>query len=202
MKLFSYVVQHDYGHAPNPYFGYCTLCRCKYRARPGGRSNVVELAKQAMDEGETVWVVGTGGKDERKSAGNGRLVYAMRVDEVLPRGEYYEDSRFAKKRPLRNGAYAEQRGDNVRPKGRFETHEQFVLISRHFFYFGRTVVEIPARFSNFEKGGPGFLYRRFEDADIVRFVKWIEGHKQGMLGEPCGKNWLAPRKPKRCKSCC
>lgn len=98
MKLFSYVVQHDYGYSPNPYFNFCTLCRCKYRKR-GGRFNVVELAKRAKEMGELVWVIGTGGADLDISAGNGKLVYAMRVDEVLTRGEYYKDSRFRKKMP-------------------------------------------------------------------------------------------------------
>jgi hypothetical protein len=74
MKLFSYVVEHDNGYAPNPYFGVCTLCGCKFE----GRRNIVQLAK----EGD--WVVGTGGAST-KSAGHGKLLYAMRVDKKLTR---------------------------------------------------------------------------------------------------------------------
>lgn len=201
MRLFSYVVQHDFGFSPNPYFKSCTLCLCKYREEEGSRLNVVELAKRAQEKGEVVWVIGTGGTDANKSAGNGKLVYAMRVDEVLSRGEYYEDSRFRKKRQLSDGPYQFRRGDNIRPNGKFETYEQFVLISRHFFYFGRRAIEIPARFRGFEKRGPGFRCR-FQDADITQFVKWIERHKRGMLGEPCGKEWLARKEVKACKSSC
>ena len=29
MKFYSYVIPRDYGFAPNPYFGYCTLADCK-----------------------------------------------------------------------------------------------------------------------------------------------------------------------------
>ena len=29
MKLFSYIITHDIGFAPNPFFGYCTLANCK-----------------------------------------------------------------------------------------------------------------------------------------------------------------------------
>lgn len=29
MKLFSYIVTHDAGFAPNPFWGYCTLACCK-----------------------------------------------------------------------------------------------------------------------------------------------------------------------------
>ena len=67
-----------------------------------------------------MWVLGTSGADSRKSAGNGKLVYAMRVDEVLSRSEYYKDPRFAEKKPLANGSYKEQQGDNVWPHGEFE----------------------------------------------------------------------------------
>lgn len=121
MKLFSYVVEHDTGHAPNPYFDSCTLCRCKYRKHPGGRPNVVELAKRAKEKGEIVWVVGTGGANRDKSAGHGKIVYAMRVDEVLSRGEYYYDRRFGRKKRLPSGIYEQQRGDNIRPSGKFKT---------------------------------------------------------------------------------
>jgi hypothetical protein len=93
---YSYVVEHDTGRAPNPYFGVCTLCRCKFRKSLGKPRNIVELAK--VDD----WIVGTGGTNPRKSAGHGKLVYAMRVDEKLTREEYYADPRFAEKRVERN----------------------------------------------------------------------------------------------------
>jgi Nucleotide modification associated domain 2 len=54
-KVFSYVVQHDTGYAPNPYFGVCTLCRCKFRRSRTNSKNIVELA----DVGD--WILGTGG---------------------------------------------------------------------------------------------------------------------------------------------
>lgn len=71
MKLFSYVVDHDNGFAPNPYYGVCTLAHCKFGRK--GYKNAVELAKVGD------WVVGTGGKG-KKSAGHGKLIYAMRKD--------------------------------------------------------------------------------------------------------------------------
>ena len=110
MRLFSYVVEHDTGHAPNPYFCFCTLCRCKYRSHRGGRPNVIGLARRAKEKGEVVWVVGTGGTNRNKSAGNGKIVYAMRVDEVLSREEYYKDPRFQRKKPLRSGAMKSNMG--------------------------------------------------------------------------------------------
>ena len=41
-KLFSYVVDHDYGFAPNPFGGFCTLAKCKYGTT---KRNIVELAE-------------------------------------------------------------------------------------------------------------------------------------------------------------
>jgi hypothetical protein len=58
--LFSYVVDHDLGFAPNPASGYCTLVHCKF----GGhrtRRNIVELA----NEGD--WLIGTGGGSKESS---------------------------------------------------------------------------------------------------------------------------------------
>lgn len=194
-KLYSYVVQHDTGHAPNPYFGVCTLCRCKYRKSPNGRRNIVELAK----EGD--WVVGTGGADKRKSAGHGKLIYAMRVDEKLTREEYYADRRFAKKRPVEQGTYAKRQGDNVRPGSFFKKHEQFALISLHFYYFGARAIHIPKKmFPQLEKRGPGF---RADFDEPKRLVKWLERHyKRGKYGEPCQRPAATPEGTKSCKSSC
>ncbi|MDP2998203.1 MAG: hypothetical protein Q8N47_12005 [Bryobacterales bacterium] len=135
MKLYSYVVDHDTGLAPNPHFGVCTLCRCKYRKCPTKPRNIVELAEVGD------WVEGTGGADKKKSAGHGKLVYAMRVDKKLTREEYYTCPRF------------KAREDNEPPKGDSERHGQFVLISRHFYYFGAKAITIP--FRKLEKSGLG-----------------------------------------------
>ena len=29
MKLYSYIVARDFGFAPNPFYGFCTLATCK-----------------------------------------------------------------------------------------------------------------------------------------------------------------------------
>ncbi len=78
-KLYSYVVDHDHGFAPCPFCGFCTLAKCKYGSK---KRNIVEMA----EEGD--WIAGTGGVDLCKSAGHGKLIYAMRVDEKIPLREY------------------------------------------------------------------------------------------------------------------
>ena len=66
-KLFSYVVDHDLGFAPNPYGGFCTLAHCKFSS--SGRKNIVELAKVGD------WIAGTAGVGPL-NAGHGKLIYA------------------------------------------------------------------------------------------------------------------------------
>ena len=89
MTLFSYVVDHDYGFSPNPYHGVCTLAHCKRRKNENSRNNLIESAK----EGD--WAIGTGGKN-KLSAGHGKLIYAMRIDEKLTLGQYKSYDRFEK----------------------------------------------------------------------------------------------------------
>jgi hypothetical protein len=196
-RLYSYVVQHDNGQAPNPYFGVCTLCLCKFRKSLKKPRNVVELAKKGA------WIFGTGGADSRKSAGHGKLVYAMRVTaEPITRGEYYASPQFAEKKPLKNGSYEQSRGDNKRPRNHFEEHDQFALISNHFYYFGRKAIVIPKRF-DIEKTGPGF--RSDFSPDVIReIVKWLEkNHTPGRHGEPCYKEYSDTTKGGcRCESSC
>lgn len=94
--LHTYVLRHDSGFAPNPSHGYCTLATCK----PNIRSSA--------EVGD--WVVGTGSlsKNDREE----RLLYAMRVDEVLTYDEYFSDERFEFKKPLSGKKYDEN-GDNI-----------------------------------------------------------------------------------------
>ena len=196
VKLYSYVVEHDAGYAPNPYFGFCTLCRCKFQKPGVGRKNIVELA----EEGD--WVIGTGGASKR-SAGHGKLVYAMLVTEKLTREEYFSDSRFLQQKPMKTNTstYEQKRGDNVRPRRVFEKREQFVLVSRHFFYFGNNAIDIPAEFRRrgFEKKGPGFRCPS-DSADVCRFVDWLE--KERKPGEPCQRLVDKTKGDKECKSSC
>ena len=80
MKLFSYVVTHDTGFSPNPFWGYCTLADCKPAVR------------RTANVGD--WIVGL----SPRAKGN-TVVYAMEVDEILDYASYFRDKRFAHKIP-------------------------------------------------------------------------------------------------------
>ena len=176
-KLFSYVVDHDYGFAPNPYHGYCTLAHCKF-SKNGRRRNMVELAELGD------WIVGTGGADLSKSSGHGTIVYAMQVDLKLSLRDYFTDARFTKKKRSTKYRY----GDNLK---KHVSEPRFVLIAEHFYYFGSNAVAIPEQFKNgvhlLEKRGRGFK-SNFPQSFIRKFEKWIETLPCGVQGEPCAIN--------------
>ena len=81
-KLYSYVVARDYGFAPNPFYGTCTLATCK-----------PEIRKHAT-VGD--WIIGTSSSQRNK---DGYLVYVMLVSEALTFNKYWESARFRQKRP-------------------------------------------------------------------------------------------------------
>ena len=94
--LFSYVVARDYGFAPNPFFGVCTLATCKPKIR--GKASIGD------------WVIGTGSsKNDRQ----GCLVYAMRVTEIITFNEYWTNERFQSKKPNLRGSKKQAYGDNI-----------------------------------------------------------------------------------------
>jgi hypothetical protein len=151
MNLYSYVVTHDTGFAPNPFFGYCTLACCKPKIR------------SKAEKGD--WIVGL----TPKAAGN-RIVYFMRVDEVVESfAEYWGDRRFRAKRPSYKKEIRKRCGDNIyqpvgtgsyrqlrstHSNGEVEhkgnkTHDlsgKRVLVSETFAYFGSKALPLPPQF--------------------------------------------------------
>jgi hypothetical protein len=164
-KLFSYVVDHDYGFAPNPFGDFCTLAKCKYGSK---KRNIVELAEVGD------WIAGTGGVDLRKSAGHGKLIYAMRVDEIISLDEYCN-------------AHC---GNRIDADHEHDSDDRRVLISHHYFYFGRNAIDIsdiPSKHLNhpFEKAGPGHR-ADFSEEFVGAFAKWLKSNfKVGVHGSPC-----------------
>jgi len=166
--LYSYVVDHDFGYAPNPVGGLCTLAYCKFSQ--SGKRNLVEMAKIGD------WIVGTGGKS-RESAGHGRLIYAMCVSLKIPLFHYLYASQYAGR--------ADRFPEQPRTQGRY------ALVSNEFWYFGRNAIDI-SRIPflhlphQFEKRGPGYR-SRFPALFIADFEAWIrETYLPGIYGEPCG----------------
>src|SRR5690554_1158418 len=104
MKIYSYVVHHDYGLAPNPFGKYCTLTVCKTKIRKSNNLNIGD------------WIIGTGSKNIEVVAGHkciDHLIYAMKVSEKILIEDYWLDERFQYKKPIINGSLVSMYGDNI-----------------------------------------------------------------------------------------
>ena len=180
-KLHSYVVARDYGFAPNPFYGFCTLATCK-----------PDMRKSAA-VGD--WIVGTGSKSKAR---DGRLMYAMRVSEILSFERYWEDSRFRQKRPNLHGSMKQAFGDNIYHRDpntgqwrQMDSHHSLingeynqanidrdtkankVLISDDFVYWGGDGPEIP-EFRGYSICKKGMGHKaNFPDEVIQEFIDWV-----------------------------
>lgn len=202
MRLFSYIVARDFGFAPNPFFGVCTLATCK--------PNIRRVA--ALGD----WVIGTGGSQNRRS---GYLVYAMRINESLTFNEYWCDPRFIGKKPNLRGSRKQAFGDNIYfkdntgqwhqsdshhsyPRGvpnpfniTHDTQADRVLISSDYAYWGGVGPKIPEELRNFQ--GIDICARRnhksrFHDSLVAAFLAWFDSlQDKGFLGSPL--NWQRMR---------
>ena len=209
MKLYSYVVMHDTGFAPNPFFGYCTLACCKPEIR------------RSAQKGD--WVVGL----TPKAKGN-RIVYFMRVDDVMESfADYWADRRFGVKNPTDADGIRGKRGDNIyeplasggyrqlrsmHSHGEAEDEEtkahdlngRHVLISETFAYFGSKALPLPTELQALVVArGHRCHFPEEVKLEFIRFTgrvgfgvhgapgRWPEGDDSWMKGFGC-----RPRKKK------
>ena len=185
MKLYSYVIRIDHGLAPNPFWGYCTLAVCT--------PNHMGI-KARIDD----WIIGTSPNYQ----GN-KLVYAMKISEILSFDAYFADARFEKKKPDVRSSWRELVGDNMYYKdqlGKWIQHRTiqhlspdlqrkdlkhpFVFVAEYFFYFGDHEVAIPNEFQELIWKRQGCKYNH--DPQIVEgFLKWLKvNFDPGVLGNP------------------
>jgi hypothetical protein len=195
-NLYFYVVDRDFGFAPNPFHGHCTLATCKARIR----------ARAQIDD----WVVGMGGT---RLDATGRCIFAMRVSQTLSFNGYWSNPDYFDKRPVRNGSSKMMVGDNIynlnsstnewqqadshhsNSDGTINTYNlakdtraDRVLISNSFFYFGVEAPPVPKGILD----GMGYRncrdYRIFEESDCVDFLNWLNKkygrHLNLILGDP------------------
>lgn len=186
MKLYSYIVKHDTGFAPNPFHGYCTLACCK------------PVIRRTAEEGD--WVVGLTPKED-----SNRIVYLMRVDEEpISYAEYWQDKRFKAKRPRYNDGVISKCGDNIyEPQGSGYRQLQSahsngelenpkmkardlrgkrILISKTFAYFGSKPRELPLELSALSVGRGH--RSRFSDEVKGAFLRFTRKVKFGVHAAP------------------
>lgn len=195
MTIFSYVVRYDFGFAPNPFGGVCTLATCKPQIRRAARVGD--------------WIVGTGSAQKSLA---GRLVYAMRVSEVMTFNDYWHDPRFADKVPRTDGALKHVYGDNIYHQddsghwlqadsrhsladgsanpGHVETDTSTdrVLVGAEFSYFGASGPLIPAELRSgygvdLVLASQGHRCRLPEDL-VTATATWVGALDRGLFGRP------------------
>lgn len=206
MNCFRYKMDHDYGFAPNPFHGVLSLATCKGTQVRNNRH---------LQIGD--WVIGLGSV----AMGNlGRIIFAMQVDEKITFDQYWEDERFAVKKPIINGTLVQMYGDNCyhtvdgkvvqepcahsKSAGvvntehrRRDSDGKYVLLAHRFFYFGDQCPEIPEKFSFILNNSRGtkFWDLSGDDAKINAFIGWLDDtFGEGIHGDPC--NWKEFNLPK------
>ncbi|MBB3973495.1 hypothetical protein [Hansschlegelia beijingensis] len=187
----TYIVEHDLGFAPNPFWGACTLAACK------------PLIRKAAAQGDVI--IGT----TAARHGRGRLTYWMRVEEILSFDEYWHDDRFRRKKPHLAGSKIQRYGDNIYYKGNEGSYVQVdsfhskeggicaednyqndlgttdkVLISKEFTYWGRLAPIIPDELGEFVLPGVGQKWN-FSPQQVADFLGWLSVlGPQGVQGFP------------------
>jgi len=148
--LYAYAITRDYGFAPNPFHSICTLATCKPRIR-----NSASIGD---------WILGVAGSNMRDASR--KCILLMKVTEKISFQEYWDNSRYSMKKPLRNGSSVRMLGDNIyhkdakgnwiqedshhsNPDGTInlenldrDTRSDKVLISGYFLYFGAAAIPI------------------------------------------------------------
>ena len=149
---YSYVVKRDYGFAPNPFYGFLTLATCKPKIRRKAQVGdfIIGIAPVDFDN---------------------KLVFMAKVSKVITFNEYWNNEEYACKKPVMNGSFKKLYGDNIYHQldgGEWMQENSHhsnqdgsinmdnltrdtgttdrVLIADEFFYFGKSMIKVPAEY--------------------------------------------------------
>ena len=181
--LFSYIIPHDGGSAPNPYHGICTLVICK---------PVIRRTAKVGD-----WMVGLGAKDSPIGNASEKVIYAMRITKkiCMERYDTFCLNNYPEKIPeWDSGDYMKRIGDCIydfsdpsNPKIRKSVHTiknmktdlggKCALISNDFYYFGNKSEPLLDNLKGIIKQGQ--IHRsKSNDKYVEDFIKWIRKKKK------------------------
>lgn len=202
MRNFTYKIDHDYGLAPNPFGGFCTLAVCKSDIR---KNKNLEVGS---------WVFGIGAKSVGTQYFQ-KLIFCMKVEGKLTFKDYWNDVRFQYKKPVLNGSLVQMYGDNFyHQDGNGEWIQEnsahsledgtpnekhlirdiggnFVLISKNFYYFGENAIAIPEEFTHAICTNARNMAFAKPQETVDAFIAWLQSnYKKGILyGDPI--SWSA-----------
>ncbi|AKC07665.1 hypothetical protein Ach5_18890 [Agrobacterium tumefaciens] len=182
------------GFSPNPFHGVCTLANCK------------PVIRRVANIGDFVMGFGSSKSDIRY-----RLIYWMRVGQIMTFNEYWHDLRFEQKKPIVNGSHLKFHGDNIYrydASGNVIQEPSFhslpnglpnirnintdtgstdkVLVADIFGYYGKRALSVPDCFSGIVAVGRGHrTAHSHELRDAV--INWLlQDTPNGFCGEPSG----------------
>lgn len=189
--LYSYILKHDSGAAPNPFWGKCTLTICKPAIR------------RTAKIGD--WIIGTGSKNSRLKDGNlhdlsGCIVYAMKVSDVKSIADYDAfcgkslknkiPKWFSKDWRRRMGDCIYDYSSGSKPIMRKGVHKEEnrkrdlsglnALVSNHFYYFGEEARPLPKHLKAIVKKSQGHL--KIQNPELIAgFLKWIKKFRKNKI---------------------
>lgn len=196
MRIVSYKLVVDSGFAPNPFGSTLTLATCK----PDIRKN-----RKVGD-----WIAGFTSKGlAEDNIGSERLIYLMRIGEKILLRDYFHDSRFQEKIPVRgtNDQIAAV-GDNIYSplisNAEFpddfrqltnpnhsdhdiqrDVNGKYVLIADEFYYFGRSALQLPDEIRPSVPLSQTRFGQLTQSPRAERLVDYIRnGFSMGRIGNP------------------
>jgi hypothetical protein len=199
VRLYSYVIEHDYGFAPNPFHGVCSLACCKPPIR---RTACI---------GD--YVIGTGATKPKLL---GHMLYWMKVDRIITFDDYWSDPQFRRKRAFMRGSRIQRFGDNIYHRDpatlEFIQEDSFhcnpggvlspddlkrdtgtthrILLANDFAYWGEEGPKIPAHLAYVVKKGAGYKCR-FSEEQVQAFLGWLDTMpERGFIGDPAHWKYL------------
>lgn len=181
-RVYIYVVARDFGFAPNPFSGICSLATCKPDIR-----NTAKVGD---------WIIGMGGT---RLKATGKCIFAMKVTKKITYNEYWTNPEYNDKKPVRNGSKKMMLGDNIyffdgsskewsqahshhsMADGSMNTYNRDrdtesdkVLLSKHFYYFGSSAPVIPPQLL-IDIGYKNRIGHRVFDINTAeQIIRWIE----------------------------
>jgi hypothetical protein len=192
-SIYTYVIEHDLGFAPNPFHGTCTLACCK------------PLIRKHAKEGD--YVIGTAAADTKK---RGHMTYWMRISKIITFDDYWKDPKFLAKRPDMWAGRMYRYGDNIyhpdAATGKYRAVDSFhseerggvspanlkrdtgtttrVLLGDAFAYWGIDGPKIPRPLDDFIVATQGHKCR-FAAERVMAFLAWLNTVPgRGLLGRP------------------
>ncbi|WP_210456891.1 hypothetical protein [Vibrio crassostreae] len=196
-NLYAYAITRDFGFAPNPFHGSCTLATCKPRVRKSAKVGD--------------WVLGIGGA-KLKSVRR-KCIVLMKITEKMSFNDYWNEPRFSIKKPARNGSHVQMLGDNIYHQDannqwvqedshhsnadgsinlvnlRTDTRSDQVLISSHFYYFGNEAIDVDLTSIGYHRIRDYKKIALDECLPAVELIKKIDqnfrSEKNLVISDPC-----------------